>query len=74
MIVPTPAAKTRVMPRIWLRRRKLDAKKAGSMTDTQHGAIKAAMPPRNDARIVVESKTCSMNQLQSGITRPHPNY
>ena len=74
MMVPTPAANTSVMPRIWLRLRKLEAKNAGNMTEAQHGTRRATPPPRNAARIVVESKTCPMNELQSIPVGRIPNY
>src|SRR4051812_4592098 len=53
--VPSPAAKTSVIPTIRARRWKVEAKYAGSITDTQQGASSATPPPRNDAKIVVDN-------------------
>lgn len=66
MIVATPAAKTKVIPRMRLRRWKPLAKYAGSMTDTQHGASSATTPPKKAAITVLEVRSWDTGDLRVG--------
>ena len=58
--VATPAANTQVMATIPRLVRKVEAKYAGSITDTQHGARSATTPPRNEASSVVDINRSSI--------------
>lgn len=65
MMVATPAPKARVPATTRPRERKPVAKYAGSITEMQHGASSATIPPRNDASSVVPNNS-------SPIRRPFP--
>jgi hypothetical protein len=57
IIVATPAAKMKVIAMSPRRRCTPVARYAGSMTDTQHGAKSATMPPRKAATTEVLNKS-----------------
>ena len=68
--VPTPRANTSVMATMCVLLRTLEAKYACSITEAQHGADSATMPPRKDARSVVEKRTSPMSSAVSDLLAP----
>lgn len=61
MMVAMPAANTSVIAASWVRRWKLVAKYAGSITEIQHGASRATTPPRNAVITVPDNSSWLMN-------------